>query len=92
MRLPIALVLCFGLTSCFPFDEGPPEANETQVNVMLSACGLKIRHLEYLKESDQWLVTIDDRERDRAAKAKCLDRQQSKFGVEFAMAGNFPER
>jgi hypothetical protein len=83
-----ALVLFFGLTSCFPFDDGPPEASEEQINTMLSACRLNIRQLE--RYDDQWLVTIDDREPNRAAKAACLNREQSKLGVEFAMAGNFP--
>jgi hypothetical protein len=88
MRRSFLAIALFELGGCFPFDEGPPDATEKQVNMMLRTCGVTLHHLEHQSGDDSRLVvTIDDQEPDRAKKATCLSREEDKLGVGFTMEG-----
>ena len=88
MRQLLSLCLTCCLAACFPFDEGPPDASKEQVDAILRHCDVHIQRVE-LQDQDggRLLVSIDAAEPEKAAKVKCLDREQEKSGVGFAIFG-----
>ncbi|MBO9499873.1 MAG: hypothetical protein J7496_17235 [Novosphingobium sp.] len=87
MKARLALLFPLTLAACFPGNEFP-NATLAQVEAALTACHVKLRHIEHQDaDTDRWLVSIDPQEPDAVGKAACLEQQQDEMGAGFAMSG-----
>jgi hypothetical protein len=58
---------------------------------MLRNCDVRVQRVEVQEHSRRLLVSLDDAESQMATKMKCLDQEQEKFGVGFAVFSVVPD-